>query len=153
MREYKRFIAIFSDILTRLTKKTIYHVTPISAVLDIKAGVNPGYNVWAQYGQGFYTFAKRRNARKWQRLRPILLDTSEEHVILEFRIHRRMWKRLSRERVPESYNWRVPQNWIREFDILECYWGVTPETIALRGAKQYKFNPHTYEILDSALVR
>jgi len=101
----------------------------------------------------FYTLALLKDARKWQRLRPILLDTSEKHVILEFRVPRRVWKRLRRKRVPESYNWRILQNWIREFDVLECHWGVTPETSTLRGAKQYKFNPHTYEILDAALVR
>jgi len=144
---------VFRYILNRLTNKALYHVTPISAVQSIKAGIDPGYNVWAQYGQGFYTFAKLRCARKWQRLRPILLDTSEEHVILEFRIPRRLWKRLRRKRVPESYNWHIPRNWIQEFDILECRWGVTPETSYLRGAKQYKFNPNTYEILDAALVR
>jgi len=153
LKEHKRFIAIFSDISARLTNKTLYHVTPISSVPNIRAGINLGYNVWAQYGQGFYTFAKRRDARKWQCLRPILLDTSEEHVILEFRIQLRVWRRLKRKRVPESYNWRVPQNWIREFDILECHWGTTPETIVLRRAKQYKFNPNTYEILDVALVQ
>ena len=144
---------IFSHISTRLTNKTLYHIAPISAVSGIRVGINPGDNVWAQYGPGFYTFARRRDARKWQRLRPILLETSEEHVILKFRIPRHIWKRLRRKRVPESYNWRIPQNWIRAFDILECHWGVTPETRALRGAKQYKFNPNTYEILDAALVR
>lgn len=144
---------IFSDILTRLTNKTLYHVAPQSAVPSISAGVNPGHNVWSQYGEGFYTLAKRRDAHKWQRLRPILLETSEEHVILEFHIPRRIWKRLRRKRVPESYNWRIPQSWIQEFDVLECNWGVTPETNALRRAKQYKFNPNTYEILDATLVR
>ena len=153
LSEHKEFVAIFSDILTKLANKTLYHVATISAIHSIRAGINPGNNIWAQYGKGFYTFAKRGDARKWQRLRPILLDTSEEHVILEFRIQRHIWKRLKRKRVPESYNWHIPQNWIREFDILECHWGVTPETSALRGAKQYKFNPSTYEILDSALVR
>ena len=141
------------DILTRLTNKTLYHVAPISAVPHIRMDINPGYNAWAQYGQGFYTFARHRAARKWQRLRPILLETSEVHIILEFQLPRRVWKRLKRKRVPESYNWRIPQNWIQEFDVLESEWGITPETDALRGAKQYKFNPHTYQILNAALVR
>ena len=105
------------------------------------------------YGQGFYTFAKRRDALKWQHLRPKLLDIQEEHVTLEFRIPRDVWRRFRRKQVPEFYNWRIPQDWIREFDILESPWGITPETRSLKNAKQYKFNPNTYEMLDASLVR
>lgn len=145
-------ISFLNKIWARLTCKTVFHVAPESAVDSIKAGISPVGNVWSQYGEGFYTFAKRSDAHKWQTLRPELIGISEEHVILEFRIPRRVWKHLLRKKVHKSYNWQVPQSWISGFDILECNWGVTPDTLCLQEAKQYKFNPHTYSLLDTALV-
>jgi hypothetical protein len=147
------FIVKFRNLLKPFTHKVVYHVTPISGVSRIQTGIEPGYNIWAQYGQGFYTFAKRRDAHKWRLLRPTLLEISEEHIILEFRIPRHFWKQLNRQKVPATYNWRIPPDWLQRFDILESNWATTPETATLSSAKQYKFNPHTYWILDAALIR
>lgn len=81
------------------------------------------------------------------------MNTTEAHVIIEFRIKRHVWKQLRRKVVPEEYNWRIPADWLNEFDVLEGPWGVTPDTLPLQGTWQYKFNPHTYFLLNDALVR
>jgi hypothetical protein len=144
---------LLHEIWRWLTCKAVYHVSPQRYVASIEEGIDPGDNSWTQYGRGFYTFARRTDAEKWQRLRPLLLEIDEAHVILTFYLPHRVWRRLRRKVVPDEVNWNVPAEWLEEFDILEGLWGVTPETSDLQEVWQFKFNPHTYDLLNDALER
>lgn len=128
---------------------TFYHVAVAADVPAMKQGIDPGDNSYAQYGQGFYTFPTRDAAVRWQGVRARVIE--EPTVIVEIRLRRGVWNAMRKRTVPQESDWEVPDEWLKEYDVLEGRWAPTPDTQAMAGTWQVKFNPHTYHLLDKGL--
>lgn len=129
---------------------TFYHVAAAADVPAMRQGIHPGDNSYAQYSQGFYTFLTREAAVRWQEVRARLIK--EPTAILEFRLRREVWDEMRKRTIPQDFDWSVPDKWLADYDVLEGLWDPTPYTEAMAGTWQVKFNPHTYHLLDEALV-
>jgi hypothetical protein len=128
-----------------------YHVAPLEDVAAMREYIDPGENDWGQYGRGFYTFASRDDADRWQRVLQTSISTAPT-LVLEYRIPLDLWDWFRRRDVWKEYNWRVPRGWLAEYDVLEGPWeSRTPATAAMAGCWQVKFGPHTYPWVARAL--
>jgi hypothetical protein len=129
---------------------TVYHVAAADDVASIKQGIDPGPNVGTQYGKGFYTFRNRGDAERWQQVKATLVEVST--VILELRLSREKWDGMHKRDVPRELDWRVPDEWLEAYNVLEGRWAPTPDTEAMAGAWQVKFNPNSYHLLNEVRV-